>query len=115
MVHDLDSPQIFDLINSFEAGNHEPQGKALLRAQRLAVHAIAHHTVVHRLGERNAGGALHFFRAFRDDPGRPVLHARLLEQQGQRHAGPFGAASQAVGFLNGFVRRRARFPRHSMK
>ena len=53
-VDDLHATQLLDLINAFEARHEQPEREALLRTQRLAVHAVGDHAVVHRLGERNA-------------------------------------------------------------
>ena len=95
-VHELDSSHILRREDAFEAGNQEPQRKTLLGPHSLAVHAIGHEHVVHRLGERHARRALHFFRAFGDEPGRAAFHAALLEQRREQYAGPFGAAGHAV-------------------
>ena len=100
MVDHLDPPQVLDLMDPFEARHHQAQWIALLRTQRLAIHAIAHETVVESFCERNGRRALHFLRPFRNDPGRPVLYAGFLEQERERHAGPFGAARQPVRFLH---------------
>ena len=104
-IDDLDAPQVLDLIDAFEAGHQQPQREALLRTERLAVHAVGNQAVVHRLAERDARRAFHFFGALGDDPRCAGLDARFLEQQRERHAGPFGAAGQAVRLLNGFVPR----------
>ncbi len=99
-VHHLDSPQPLRVKDAFEAGNHQPQRKPVLRPHGLAVHAVGDDAVVHRLGNGHARRALHFLRPFRDEPGCPALQAALLEQRGKQHAGPFGATRHAVRFLN---------------
>ena len=110
-VDHLDSPQPLGVEDPFEAGHHQPHRKPLLRPHRLAVHAVGHDAVVHRLGNRHARGALHFLRPFRDEPGCAAFQAALLEQRGQEHAGPFGAARHAVRFLHGLRSPRRSIPR----
>ena len=110
-VDHLDSPQPLGVKDSFEAGNHQPHRKPLLRPHRLAVHAVGHDAVFHRLGNRHARRALHFLRPFGDEPGCPAFQAALLEQRGKEHAGPFGAARHAVRFLNVLRPARRSVPR----
>src|SRR6202521_5118324 len=52
-VHHLDSPQILRLIDSFEAGNHQPQWETLLRTHWLAILAVAHQTAFQGLRSPN--------------------------------------------------------------
>ena len=110
-VHHLDPPQPLGVKDAFEAGDHQPQRKPLLRPHRLAVHAVGDDAVVHRLGNRHARRALHFLRPFGDEPGCPALQAALLEQRRKEHAGPFGATRHAVRFLNGLGPARRSIPR----
>src|ERR1700681_1558240 len=111
LVHYLDSPQILRVEDAFEAGSHQPQRKTLLGTHRLAVHAVAHNTVIHGLGHRNARRALHFLVPFGNDPRRPAFHAGLLEQHREEHTGPFGATAQPVRFLNCLCPGRRTVPR----
>src|SRR5262249_47623939 len=104
LVDDLNSPQILSLINSLETGNDQPQREALLRTHWLAIHAVAHQTIVHRLADRNARRCFFFLRPFRDDPRRFAFDASLLEQQRERNSSPFAATSQPVRFLNCLIR-----------
>ena len=53
LVHHLDAPQPLHVKDAFEAGNQQSQREALLGPHRLAVHAVAHNTVVHRLRHVN--------------------------------------------------------------
>ena len=110
-VHHLDSPQILGVKDSLEAGDHQPQRKPLLGPQGLAVHAVGHQTVVHRLGHRHARRSLHFLRPFCDEPGCPAFQAALLEQHREEHAGPFGATGHPVRFLNRLGPARRPIPR----
>ena len=110
-VHQLDSPQILGVKDSFEAGNHQPQRKPVLGPHRLAVHAVGHQTVVHALGQRHARRSLHFFHPFCNEPGGPGFHAGLLEQHREGYSGPFGATGHPVRFLNGLRPRRRPVPR----
>ena len=110
-IDDLDSPQILRVKDSFEAGDHQPQRKPVLGPHGLAVHAVGHDAVVHRLGDRHARRALHFLRPFRDEPGCPAFQAALLEQRREEHAGPFGATRHPVRFLNGLRPARRSVPR----
>ncbi len=48
-VHHLDSPQPLRVVDTFKAGDHQPQWETLLRTYRLAILAVAHQTVVHGL------------------------------------------------------------------
>ena len=108
-IDDLDALQPLGVKDPFEAGNHQPQRKSVLRPHGLAVHAVGDDAVVHRLGDRHARRALHFLRAFGDEPRCAAFQAALLEQRREEHAGPFGAARHAVRFLNGL-----RAPRRSI-
>jgi hypothetical protein len=40
-IDDLDSPDVLRVEDPFEAGNHQPQRKSVLRPHGFAVHAIA--------------------------------------------------------------------------
>jgi hypothetical protein len=44
--------------------------------------------------------ALYFLGAFSDEPFRAAFQAAFLEQRGQQHAGPFGAACHPVRILH---------------
>src|SRR5437867_2564751 len=110
-VDQLDSTQILRREDAFEAGNHQPQREPLLGPQRLAVHAVAHETVVHGLRQRHARRALHFFRAFRDEPRGATLHAALFEQRREKYSSPFSATGHPVRFLDGFGPGRRPVPR----
>ena len=80
-VDHLDSPQPLGVKDAFEAGNHQPYRKPLLRPHGLAVHAIGDDAVFHRLGDGHARRALHFLRAFGDEPGCTAFETALLEQR----------------------------------
>ena len=43
--------------------------------------------------------------AFRDDPGRALLHAGFFEQQRKQHSGPLAATCEPVRILSGGIRR----------
>src|ERR1700686_4409455 len=96
----LDSPHILSVINPFKAGYDESKREAMLGTDWLAILAVADQTVVHGLVERNARPAFHGLVPFRHDEGRAALHASLLEQQRQGHAGPFATTSHPVRFLH---------------
>src|SRR5690242_19077677 len=88
LVHNLDSPQILHVMNSFIAGYDQPKREAVLRTHWLAILAVADQAIVHDLIEWKARRAFHGLRAFCHDVGCAALHAGLLEQEREGHAGP---------------------------
>ena len=80
-VHELDAAQPLDVDVALPARNDEPQGVAVLRAQRLAVLAVGDQDVVHRLRHRDAALVAAGVGALGDDPGGALLDAGLAQQE----------------------------------
>src|SRR6266571_4617995 len=102
-VDELDAPQKLGVVDALESGNHDAHWKPLLWPQGLAVHAVGDDAVVHRFFDGNARCALHFLGAFSNEPFRAAFQAAFLEQRGQQHSCPFGAAGHPVRILHGLL------------
>ena len=94
-------PQPLHAVGRFPAGNEQPQRVTLLTTHRLAILRVGHHHVVQRFRQRKRVRKLVRVRPFRHQPARPFLQARLFQQHGKRHAGPFAATGHPVYELDG--------------
>ena len=100
-LHQPEPSQPLDVILALKAGHHEPQRVALVRTHRLPVLAVRDDHVVQGLAHREARAEPDRFGPFREDPVRPRFHAHLVEQRGERHAGPLAARDHPVHLLDG--------------
>ena len=108
----LDAAQPLDARIAFVTGQEQPHRIAVLRSQSFAVLVERQQRVIHRLGQRHATAHRRRIGAFGQYPVRGGVDARLVEQDGQRHAGPFAARDQTVEFPAGPVDGFRRKPRH---
>src|SRR5437667_8236844 len=93
-------PQPFHAGGPFKAGYQQPQRVTLLRTDRLAILSVGHDDVVHGLSQRKRVTELALVRPFRNQPTRSFLHAGLVQQHRERHAGPFTAARHPMDVLD---------------
>ncbi|MGY3075268.1 hypothetical protein ACVWZZ_001639 [Bradyrhizobium sp. LM6.10] len=100
-VAELEPAQPFDVEIALEAGHHQPHRKAMRGPQRLPVLPVGDEGLVHDLfGERNAAVDARAVAALREHPVRALVLGYEIDQEFERHAGPFIGADEAMRVLH---------------
>ena len=100
LVHHLDVFQVLDAERGLPAGNEQPDRVTLLDPKRLAVLAVGDEHILHRLCDRHGVREFAGVVALGNQP-RPLrLDPDLIQQDGQRHAGPLAATRHPVNELD---------------
>ena len=100
-VAEFETTQPFDVEVALEARHHQPHRKAVRGPQRFAVLTISDESLVHDLvGEGNAAVDAGAVATFGQHPRRALVLGDEVDQEFERHAGPFIGADEAMRVLH---------------